>query len=238
MYDPVMTLARPFFPFVPPDRLRQRLCRLRRPASFGTLRRTTPLSDHWGAERGTPVDRYFIERFIAEHRGDIRGHVLEVRDRRYTSRFGVAVERSDVLDIDTSNAEATIYADLAAAHVIPSGQFDCFILTQTLQLIYDTRAALAHAHRILRPGGVLLVTVPSVSRLACDRDYWRFTAASCSELFGRLFTADQLTIRTYGNVLVGAAFLFGMAAEELSARELDATDDRFPLVVAIRAVKT
>jgi SAM-dependent methyltransferase len=237
MYAPVMNIANALLPSASRHQLRARMRRLWRPALLGTLRRTTPLSDRWGADRGTSVDRYFIEQFVAEHRGDIRGRVLEVRDRRYTTRFGVAVKHSDVLDIDRSNSEATIHADLAAAHEIPSSQFDCFIITQTLQFIYGTRAALAHAHRILRPGGALLVTVPSVSRMACKHDYWRFTGASCSELFGELFAPDHFTVRSYGNVLVCNAFLYGMAAEELSAGELETVDDRFPLLVAIRAVK-
>src|SRR5215218_5304989 len=99
------------------DRLRwrQRLERLRRPAWLGTIRRTTPLSDHWGRDRGTPIDRYYIERFLAAERSTIRGRVLEVLNAEYTERFGTGVERSDVLDIDSSNTTATIVADLAAA---------------------------------------------------------------------------------------------------------------------------
>ncbi len=32
-------------------------------------------------------------------------------------------------------------------------------------MIYDLHATVGHVHRILRPGGVLLVTVPCVSRI-------------------------------------------------------------------------
>lgn len=221
--------------------LRQRVRRLSRPAWLGTIRRTIPLSDNWGFERGTPVDRYYIQGFLEENRSDIRGRVLEVKDSSYTNRYGAVVEQRDVLDVDATNPDATIIADLAAANNIPSNGFDCFILTQTLQLIYDTRAAITHAHRILRPGGVLLVTVPVVSRIATryglKSDYWRFTAASCSRLFEEIFGAEQLTIRSYGNVLTGVAFLTGMAHEELSRRELEVHDEYFPVVIAVRAVK-
>jgi SAM-dependent methyltransferase len=221
-------------------RLRQRLQRLVRPAWLGTIRRISPLSQHWGYDRGTPVDRFYIERFLDEHRHDIRGHVLEVRDARYTDQFGSGVEHREVLDIDPTNPEATIIADLTAADAIASDQFDCFLLTQTLQFIYDTPAAIAHAHRILRPGGVLLATVPAVSRI--DRhlkttEYWRFTAASCSTLFGEVFGGKQVTIRSYGNVLTAIAFLTGMAYQELSRRELQAQDEYFPVLIAVRAVK-
>jgi SAM-dependent methyltransferase len=221
--------------------LRQRLRRLRRPAVLGMLRSTEPLSRHWGFDRGTPVDRYYIERFLAEHAGDIRGRVLEVQSSAYTYRFGSAVERADVLDIDATNPRATIVADLAQADAIPSGAFECFILTQTLQLVYDLRAAVAHAHRILGPGGVLLATVPTVSRICYDPalglDLWRFTAASCTRLFGDVFGSGRVAVRPHGNVLAAVAFLAGLSYDELSAHELEANDPYYPVVVTIRAVK-
>ena len=221
-------------------RLARRLRRLRRPAVFGTLRRVTPLSEHWGSDRGQAVDRYYIEAFLAERRAAIRGRVLEVHDARYTRRFGDGVERSDVLDVDPSNPRATIVADLAAADAVPAGTFDCIVLTQTLQYVYDVGAAIAHCHRILRPGGVLLCTVPVTSRISrgqLDRECWRFTAASCRRLFGEAFGTAGVEVRTYGNVLAGIAFLAGVSREELRAAELDAHDPYFPLIVAVRAQK-
>src|SRR5204863_7186517 len=107
-----------------PLRWRRRLARARRPALLGTLRRTTPLSQHYGRDRGTPIDRYYIDRFPVAERAAIRGTVLEVLNREYTERFGEGVEHSDVLDIDPANSDATIVADLAAADVIPSNRFD------------------------------------------------------------------------------------------------------------------
>ena len=228
----------------PPERwkpLCQSLRRLSRPAWLGTLRRTTPLSNGWGYDRGTPVDRYYIEGFLRAHRRDIRGRVVEIKDTGYTDRFGSAVERRDVLDVDPTNPNATIVADLAAAEAVPSDSFDCFLLNQTLQLIYDTRAAITHVHRALRPGGVLLATVPAASRIIPEygltTDYWRFTVASCSRLFGDVFGTEHVTVRSYGNVLTAVASLTGMASEELSPRELEVYDPYFPLIITVRAVK-
>lgn len=223
-----------------PLRWRRRMQRLRHPAWLGTIRRTAPLSDHYGRDRGTPVDRYYIEQFLAAERATIRGRVLEVMNRDYTVRFGSAVESSDVLDIDPDNPDATIVSDLAAADAVPTGSFDCFILTQTLQYIYDLQAAVEHAHRILRPGGTLLCTVPVVSRidrLQLGSEYWRLTAAACSRLFGDVFPPNSVVIRGRGNVLAAVAFLVGMAAEELKARELERDDPFFPVVVTARATK-
>ena len=214
--------------------------RLIHPAWLGTLRRTTPISDRWGYDRGTPIDRYYIERFLETHRQDIHGHVLEVKDSNYTDRYGMNVIRSDILDIDPTNPHATVVADLAAANPIPSDSFDCFILTQTLQFVSDLRASIAHIHRILRPGGVLLCTVPGLSRVErayATTDYWRFTPAACSLLFDGEFGAEQVSVCGYGNVLTAIAFLTGLASEELSKRELATHAEHFPVLIAIRAVK-
>jgi SAM-dependent methyltransferase len=216
-----------------------RLLRWLRPAWLGTLRRTRPLSDHWGFDRGTPIDRYYIERFLERHRGDVHGRVLEVKDSGYSRRFGSGVATYDVLDVDTTNPDATVVADLTAADGIPSDTYDCFILTQVLQFIFDTRAAIAHAHRILTPGGVLLVTVPAVSRN--DRhntDYWRFTTHSCRALFATAFAADRIEVTAHGNVLTAMAFLTGMACEELTHDELAVEDELYPLLITVRAEKS
>jgi len=192
-------------------------------------------------DRGTPVDRHYIEQFLRQQCGDIKGTALEIRDASYTRRFGTAVERSEVLDIDPTNSEATILGDVAAADAVESESIDCYILTQTLGLVPDFRAAIAHSHRILRPGGVLLATLPGLCRVErpnpiCS-DYWRFTTASCELLFGEAFGADHISVRSYGNVLAAIAFLSGMSAEELSKRELEFHDGLFPVVVTVRAEK-
>lgn len=214
--------------------------RLRYPSIDGLLS-VRPKSEHWGWDRGTPIDRYYIEQFLADHASDVRGNALEVKDPGYTRRYDHGVVRFDVLDLDASNPEATIVADLAVGDGIPDSFFDCFILTQTLQYIYDLRAAVAQCERLLRPGGVLLVTVPALSRIAhhggLEWDYWRFTGASCRRLFGEVFGDENVAVRTYGNVLTGAAYYRGSAMEEIPRRKLDVHDPYFPSVVTVRAVK-
>jgi SAM-dependent methyltransferase len=218
--------------------LRRGIRRIRRPARLGSLRRTTPISDEYGRDRGTPIDRYYIEGFLERERRFIRGRVLEVLDAAYTRRFGIGVQQSEVLDIDATNPNATIVADLTAADVIPSGSFDCVILTQTLQYVYDVRAAVEHVSRMLEPGGVALCTLPSVTRVgrrSLESEYWRFTVASARSLFEASFGRGAVEVESHGNVLTSIAFLSGLAAEELSQRELDETDPFFPLLVSVRA---
>jgi SAM-dependent methyltransferase len=198
------------------------------------------LSHIWGADRGTPVDRHYIECFLADNRHAVHGRVLEIKHSMYTDRFGTNVQEPGVLDINPANELATFVTDLARAESVPDDYFDCFILTQTLHLIYDVRAAIAHSHRILRPGGVLLCTVPSVSKIDINslaNEYWRFTVASCRRLFEEAFGNGNVAISSHGNVLTSIAFLAGIAAEELRKRQLDYHDDYFPLLLTIRAEK-
>ena len=188
------------------------------------------------------MDRYYIENFLAANAAAIRGDVVEVKDSAYTRRFGSGVTQAHVLDIDSANPNATVIADLANARNVPADSFDCFILTQTLHLIFDIEQALAHCYRILKPGGSLLCTVPSVSRIhrtaGVDSDYWRLTKASATRLFGDAFGADQIQVSVYGNVLAAVAFLEGVAAEELPRKKLDAHDPDFPTLIGIHARKT
>lgn len=211
---------------------------------FGSLRRVTPISETFGYDRGLPIDRYYIERFLQEHAGTIRGHVLEVGDSTYTSRFGsdTAVERVDILDVRADNPRSTLVGDLTVPDRFPADAFDCVICTQTLPYIYDVHTAVRTLHRILRPGGTVLATVTSVSRVWTkgDRlygDYWRFTSRSSRLLFEQVFDAEEITVRSYGNVLAAASFLYGLATSELRREELDYNDPDVPLLIGIKARK-
>jgi glycosyltransferase involved in cell wall biosynthesis len=209
---------------------------------FGDLRRVQPLSQEFGYDRGRPVDRYYIENFLASRASDIRGRVLEIGDDSYTRQFGgEQVTIRDVLHAFEGNPQATIVADLARADHIPANTFDCLILTQTLHLLYDIRAAIQTLHRILKPGGVLLATVPGISQISIDEWadswYWAFTVLSIRRLFEETFAAENLEIQVHGNVLAATAFLNGLAAEELCQDELDYADPHYQLLITIRAIK-
>ena len=210
---------------------------------FGSLRRVQPISRNWGSERGLPVDRYYIEHFLARQASDIRGHVLEIGDATYTRRFGgERVTKSDVLHVAENRPQVTILGDLTRADHIPSDTFDCVILTQTLQVIFDVPAALKTLYRVLKPGGVALVTVAGISKISrYDMDrwgyYWSFTSRSVQRLFGEVFPPSQVTVEAHGNVLAAIAFLHGLAAEELRRAERDFFDPDYETLITVRAVK-
>jgi SAM-dependent methyltransferase len=206
---------------------------------WGNMRRTRPFSEIWGADRGLPVDRRYIEDFVAAHAADVRGQALEIQSLQYIERYGGdRIEQAHVLDIDASNEQATIVGDLAREETLPEGAFDCFLLTQTLQFLPNPGSAAANAYRCLAPGGVLLLTVPTSSRLEPGGDYWRWTPLGLEEFLARaLPSRAEREVTGHGNVLTMVAFLYGLGSEELSHEEYAFEDPRFPLVACARVRK-
>lgn len=205
---------------------------------MGDFNRTKPISTLFGYDRGTPIDRYYIEAFLAAKSADIAGRVLEVGEASYSHRFGTGITHQDVLHV-ADRSKGTIIGDLASADTLPRDAFDCIILTQTLQLVYDVAAAVRQLKRALAPGGTLLVTVPGVSSV--DRGEWRaswfwaFTEASAVRLFGEVFREGQVEVEQHGNVYSATCFLQGLAVEEVDRDSLDYCDPAYPLCITICA---
>lgn len=210
--------------------------------NLGDLNRTTPFSTQFGYDRGGPVDRYYIENFLAENASLIKGRILEIGDNEYTLKFGGdKIEKSDILHIDDSNKKATFIGDLSDAPHLPSDSFDCIVLTQTLHLIYDYKAAIETCYRVLKPNGTLLLTVPGISHIAQDewRKYWlwAFTNASMERIMQDHFPGNNVSINTYGNVLVASAFLYGMGLPEMKKEQMDYHDPHYQVIITVRATK-
>lgn len=209
---------------------------------FGDFRRLKPISENWGFDRGIPIDRYYIENFLYYNESVIGGHVLEIGDNNYTKRYGrEKVQNSDVLNLDASDSRTTIVADLTHAPNIPDNTFDCIICTQTLQFIFDVHSVVRTLFRILKPGGVLLVTVSGISKTSDDvwGDfwYWNFTPLSVRRLFEECFHPNDLKIFGHGNILVAVSFLQGIAAGELEKKELDYYKRGYDVLITVRAIK-
>jgi hypothetical protein len=209
---------------------------------MGHFKRVQPFSREFGYDRGGPVDRYYIENFLFAASDAIQGHVLEVGEKTYTMRFGGSrVVKSDVLHITADNPEATIVGDLSDAPHIPDNTFDCIVLTQTLQLIYNCKGALQTCYRILKPGGKLLLTVPGISHIDAGEwgKYWMwsFTSYSLQRMMTEVFEPGKVDIRHYGNVLVATAFLYAMGAPELTKAQLDHNDPQYQVIITAQATK-
>lgn len=210
--------------------------------NLGDLRRLSPVSPVFALDRGFPIERYYIERFLDRHRADIRGHALEFGDTFYLDKFGgAAVTTRDVFSYVPAPG-AAIVGDLAGTDPLPEGRYDTIVCTQTLQMIYDIRRAVSRLGSMLRPGGVLLVTTHGISKVGrhLDRDgwgeYWHLTRQASSSLFGDAFPGP-FTVEAFGNVLSATAALQGLASEELTPEELDYADRDFDVIVGVRAVR-
>jgi len=206
----------------------------------GDFDRVTPFSAVFGFDRGGAIDRFYIEKFLEENQHRVRGKVLEIGDNAYTLKFGGdKILRSDILHVDHTNSRATYIGDITDLPQIPSSEFDCIIFTQTLQLIYDFKSALRTCYRILKPGGCLLLTVPGISHIDRGewRDYWlwSFTDKSIRRLLADTFDGSSVTVQTYGNVYVAAAFLYGMGLPEFRKDFLFKHDHCYQVIISAAA---
>jgi SAM-dependent methyltransferase len=200
------------------------------------MRRTAPFSGVYGHERGTPIDRLYIDSWIQRHAADLTGHVMEVQNPYYIDRFGTP-DKVTITDVTPANPRATLIADFNEPDSLPAGTFDAIVLTQVLQYL-DPQAALANLWRSLAPGGVLLLTVPALGRIdpdIPDLDKWRWTVQGLrAELDRAGITAH---VEGFGNVLAGVCALYGLAVQDVSADELLISDPSFPVTVCARAVR-
>ncbi|QWD89162.1 class I SAM-dependent methyltransferase [Polynucleobacter sp. MWH-CaK5] len=206
------------------------------------LNKPHPISEWCGFDRGTPMDRYYIEYFLESQQQLVRGVCLEVLNNTYTTYYGGDnVLSSDVLDIDASNRNATIVGDIRQLDAVDDETFDCIILTQVLQFIDNLDASISECNRVLKTGGVLLVTLPAIGRVdsisGVHGDYWRFTTASAKYIFEKKFSRDKVLIKSFGNVRSAMLFYAGMAIEDISKSVLDVVDENFPMIIAVKAIK-
>ena len=198
---------------------------------------TKPLSKQYGFERGLPLDRKCIELFLERHADAIHGRCLEVKENHYVRRFGAQrVAHCDIVDIDASNPQATIVADLHDLADVEDETFDCVVVTNTLQYLRDPKKGIQQLHRVLKFGGTLLATFPALGKVEEGAtDYWRFMPDGVRALFDEEAWSSDMT--EYGNALMGVALMTGMATRDVPARAWTDQDPDFPCTIGLRAVK-
>lgn len=198
-----------------------------------------PISNVYGFDRGLPIDRYYIEKFLNGQASYIKGVCLEIHDTHYIKKYGGnKVAHADGLDIDRRNKIANIYGDLRHLDNMKSNTYDCLIITHTFGVIDDYEAAISECARILKPGGAMLVTVTAIGPAHdVNINFWRFTTASMRYVLGKYFDKKTLFVRSYGNVLAGQCFWVGLGTEELTRDELDYDDPHFPIIIGARVTK-
>lgn len=209
---------------------------------FGSFRRSTPINrSPW--HRGTPIDAYYVERFLDQNKSHMHGEVLENSQSTYTWKYGEdRVTKSEVLEFLPGNPAASIVGDLSNPELIPANSFDCVILKHTLPTKSDHDAAIKSIYRIFKPGGTALISLTGISpELPSDdrssNDLCSYTSTSSKGLFKKHFPESSITLQTFGNVLAASSYLHGISAEELKTSKLDHCDPQYPIILALTATK-
>jgi len=213
-----------------------------KPTNWKNLRSIEPISRFFGFDRGTPIDRVYIEHFLSLNRSSISGIVCEISDDYYSKKFGMGVVKFEIFSFSRDLPNVTIAGDLTQLEFLPKNSIDCFIATQTLNFIYDYKKAIEGIFHMLKEGGVTLVTVSGISQISrydMDRwgDFWRFTPLSIFKVFEEVFGVGKVEVSSYGNVLAAVCLLEGISAEELTHDELFHMDKDYPITITIKGIK-
>ncbi len=184
----------------------------------------------------TPA-RYYIDLFLERYQSEIRGSCVEFVPPYYKERYisRKEIQSYDVWDVQ-QGAGATIVGDLQAAPQLDSNLFDCIILTHVLCNIAKPWLAVEEILRLLKPGGVVLCTVPMVlqGHAPHPQDYWRFTPDTMKILFEKF---SKLEVHSFGNAATAAGSPQFLMKWHFSNRVLNHHDSKCPSIVACAAWK-
>jgi SAM-dependent methyltransferase len=194
-----------------------------------------PYSRNFGLERGSPVGRYYVEKFLRENALSIVGRCLEFGEDRYKSYFPKATEY-EVTDV-VERPGVKYVCDIHEPKGMPKDHFNAIICTQVFEhLAYPERAAKS-LYELMAPGGILLLTAPFINPVHyVPTDFRRFTP-ECLEMIIKEAGFDVEIVSFGGNSLVGTGSLLGMVQEDFSVAELEKKDPVYPYNILIKARK-
>jgi SAM-dependent methyltransferase len=207
-------------------------------------RRLTPM--YGGRPVGTPIVRHYWASFLERHRADVQGDALEIGEVSHLRAYGGdRLRTAAAIDVTAHSPDVTIVADLSRADHVPGERFDCFVIPFTMHILADVEAALYHAIRLLKPGGVLLVNFSCVDyQFPTGLDmatgtvlwvHWCFTPLQVHNVLRRAGLGDgDYTLEIYGNLLTRIAYQLNVPAEELTKGELEHRDPGHPVLVCVR----
>ena len=198
---------------------------------------TKPASRRFGLERGTAIDRYYIEHFLEENKKFIYGNCLEIAENTYTLKFGRnMVNKANILHLNGWGANA-IKGNLETGEGIETEKYDCIIITQTLMFILNIPNAVFNIYRMLKRNGSALITVSGISQVSrYDADLWghyySFYEDSIQKLFEPLFGSENVKVQVYGNVKIACAMLYGLCQEDLTESDFMMVDRDYPVIIS------
>nr|AGS49959.1 putative methyltransferase [uncultured bacterium esnapd26] len=203
---------------------------------WGQLRRLTPICPAFGTSRGTPIDRHYLNQFIAEIRDLVQGDVVEIGGEDGNKDVYGFTRASGYRGLDIKEAPGvSLVGDAADPGIIPADSLDGIIAFNVLEHTARPWQVVDNMRQWLRRGGTAYCMVPSAQRLhGAPEDYWRPLPAALREMFGAW---SEQTVHQYGNPLSAVASLMGVAAEELDAVELGTYHPDYPVASCIVARK-
>ncbi|KAF5308403.1 hypothetical protein FQR65_LT18160 [Abscondita terminalis] len=145
--------------------------------------------------------KYYHGIDIDNHKNLIVGTICEIAENTYSKKFSKqnSVKKIEIMHYTNENSVATVIGDI---NMLNENSIDCFILTQTLNFIYDVKAAIEGLHYVLSPNGTALVTVAGIcqiSRYDMNRwgDYWRLNHRDKGKKIMKYLILDKLAKELY-----------------------------------------
>lgn len=202
---------------------------------FGDFRGQLPFCPQFGSLRGTPIDRYYLDKFIAEIREEVVGNTLEIGGKKDNRLLYGVNKAAPYLTMDLAGKGLDIIGDAHDISAVEKGSLDSVIIFNVLEHCQRPWVVVDNIYEWLKDNGQVFCMVPNAQRVHnFPKDYWRIFPDAIDSLFAR-FPHRKLYI--YGNPLTTIASYMGVAAEELKAEELDAAQENYPVASCIHARK-
>lgn len=194
------------------------------------------------------IKRVYTEDYISKNKQYIRGIVGEMEDRRYTKLFGDAkeIKESYIIQYNADYSEDENYGldcDFSSGKGIVSDKFDCFICTHTLTYIINLKNAVDNILRMMKHGGVILMTFAgmlhraSAQEIDAYKPYYGILPHAITEILDNSEQVKYWEIETYGNIRCAVATLYGIPSNNLSMDEIMEKDSDYPLIIGVRIIK-
>jgi len=141
--------------------------------------------------------RSLLDQRLEGIRPQLVGSILDIGGRRVGRRGAFSPQLSDAVRWVVVNPDPESSPDfIAALPDLPfqDGQFDIVICTEVLEYIENTQDAINELHRVLKPNGLAVVSVPFMNRLHGDYefDFYRYTGSFLNMAFSRVFETTSV----------------------------------------------
>jgi SAM-dependent methyltransferase len=133
--------------------------------------------------------RLLFERWLARVPAD-HLNVLDVGGRLQPYRPLVEHRLTRYVAVDLQSTPLVNMIGRAESLPLADEMFDLVFCTQVLEYIYEPARVTAEIYRVLKPGGILLISVPTIAMRDADEEYWRFQPASLRKLLAAFSSVE------------------------------------------------